>query len=67
MNKESKIKTIDKCRKSISKLQAKEEKLFNDLKKELEIEADDEYFIDILFYYCFNEGEYVRKLLREYL
>ena len=37
------------------------------LKKELEIEADDEYFIDILFDYCFNEGEYVRKLLREYL
>ena len=64
---QSKIEIIDNCRKAISKLQAKEDKLFDDLKKELEIEADDEYFLDILFDYCFNEGQYVRKLLREYL
>ena len=63
----SKIEIIDNCRKAIAKLQAKEEKLFDDLKKELEIESNDEYFLDILFDYCFNEGEYVRKLLREYL
>jgi hypothetical protein len=65
--KKSKIEIIDNCRKSIAKLQAKQDKLFDNLKKDLEIEADDEYFLDILFDYCYNEGEYVRKLLREYL
>ena len=65
--KKSKIEIIDNCRKSIVKLQKKQDKLFDDLKKQLEIEADDEYFLDILFDYCYNEGEYVRKLLREYL
>lgn len=65
--KKSKIEIIDNCRKSIAELQKKQDKLFNDLKKQLEIEADDEYFLDILFDYCYNEGEYVRKLLREYL
>jgi predicted transcriptional regulator len=65
--KKSKIEIIDNCRKSIAELQAKQDKLFDNLKKDLEIEADDEYFLDILFDYCYNEGEYVRKLLREYL
>ena len=65
--KKSKIEIIDNCRKSIAELQAKQDKLFDNLKKDLEIEADDEYFLDILFDYCYNEGEYVRKLLREYM
>ena len=65
--KKSKIEIIDNCRKSIAELHAKQDKLFDNLKKDLEIEADDEYFLDILFDYCYNEGEYVRKLLREYL
>jgi len=33
----------------------------------LGVDASDEYFVDALFDYCFNNGEYSTKLLKKHL
>ena len=67
MNKEEKLILAETCANKISLLAEKQDKLFEDLKLELGLDADDEYFIDALFEYCFNNGEYSSKLLKRFL
>ena len=63
MNKQEKFILAETCANKISVLAEKQDKLFEKLK----LEADNEYFIDALFDYCFNNGEYSAKLLNKYL
>ena len=67
MNKQEKIILAETCANKISVLAGKQDKLFEKLKLELSVDASDEYFVDILFDYCFNNGEYSAKLLNKYL
>ena len=67
MNKQEKFILAETCANKISVLAHKQDKLFEKLKLDLGVEADNEYFIDALFDYCFNNGEYSAKLLNKYL
>ena len=67
MNKQEKFILAETCANKISVLANKQDKLFENLKLELGLDASDEYFVDILFDYCFNGGEYSSKLLNKYL
>lgn len=67
MNKQEKFILAETCANKISALAHKQDKLFEDLKLKLGVDADDEYFIDALFDYCFNNGEYSSKLLKRFL
>jgi len=67
MNKQEKFILAETCANKISVLAEKQDKLFENLKLELGLDASDEYFVDILFDYCFNGGEYSSKLLNKYL
>ena len=67
MNKQEKFILAETCANKISVLAGKQDKLFEKLKLDLGVEADNEYFIDALFDYCFNNGEYSAKLLNKYL
>jgi len=67
MNKQEKFILAQTCANKISVLAEKQDKLFENLKLELGVDASDEYFIDALFDYCFNNGEYSTKLLKKYL
>ena len=67
MNKQEKFILAETCANKISVLAEKQDKLFEKLKLELGLDASDEYFIDALFDYCFNNGEYSSKLLKRFL
>jgi len=67
MNKQEKFILAETCANKISVLANKQDKLFEKLKLELSVDASDEYFIDALFDYCFNSGEYSSKLLKRFL
>jgi len=67
MNKQEKFILAETCANKISALAGKQDKLFEKLKLELGLDASDEYFIDALFDYCFNNGEYSSKLLKRFL
>ena len=67
MNKQEKFILAETCANKISALAEKQDKLFEKLKLELGVDASDEYFIDALFDYCFNNGEYSSKLLKRFL
>tara|TARA_B110000285_G_scaffold33508_1_gene35232 strand:- start:208 stop:435 length:228 start_codon:yes stop_codon:yes gene_type:complete len=67
MNKQEKFILAETCANKISVLAEKQDKLFEKLKLELGVDASDEYFIDSLFDYCFNNGEYSSKLLKRLL
>ena len=67
MNKQEKFILAETCANKISVLAEKQDKLFERLKLELGVGTDDEYFVDALFDYCFNNGEYSAKLLNKYL
>jgi hypothetical protein len=67
MNKQEKFILAETCANKISVLAHKQDKLFEKLKLDLGVEDDNEYFIDALFDYCFNNGEYSAKLLNKYL
>ena len=67
MNKQEKLILAKTCANKISVLAHKQDKLFEKLKVDLNISADDEYLVDVLFDYCFNGGEYSLKLLNKYL
>ena len=67
MNKQEKFILAETCANKISVLAHKQDKLFEKLKLELGVDANDEYFIDTLFNYCFNNGEYSAKLLKKHL
>ena len=60
------IEKIDRCRREMAVLQEKEEKLYDDLIKDLQVDTKDEYLVDVLFDYLYNNGEYSRKLLKNY-
>ena len=67
MNKQEKFILAETCANKISVLADKQDKLFEKLKLDLGVEDDNEYFIDALFDYCFNNGEYSAKLLKKHL
>lgn len=67
MNKQEKFILAETCANKISLLAEKQDKLFEKLKLDLVVDANDEYFIDALFDYCFNNGEYSAKLLKKHL
>ncbi len=67
MNKQEKFILAETCANKISVLAEKQDQLFEKLKLELGLDASDEYFIDALFDYCFNNGEYSSKLLKRFL
>ena len=67
MNKQEKFILAETCANKISVLAEKQDKLFEKLKLELGVDASDEYFVDALFDYCFNNGEYSAKLLNKHL
>ena len=67
MNKQEKFILAETCANKISVLAEKQDKLFEKLKLELGVDASDEYFIDALFDYCFNNSEYSSKLLKRFL
>ena len=67
MNKQEKFILAETCANKISVLTEKQDKLFEKLKLELGVDASDEYFVDALLDYCFNNGEYSAKLLKKHL
>ena len=67
MNKQEKLILAETCANKISVLAHKQDKLFEKLKLELGADSSDDYFIDALFDYCFNNGEYSSKLLKKHL
>ena len=67
MNKQEKFILAETCANKISALAEKQDKLFEKLKLELGVDSSDEYFINALFDYCFNNGEYSSKLLKRFL
>lgn len=67
MNKQEKFILAETCANKMSVLAGKQDKLFEKLKLDLGVDANDEYFIDALFDYCFNNGEYSCKLLKKHL
>lgn len=57
------MKLVDKCTEKIAKLSEEQDELFSNLLTD--VDNTDEQFVDAMFDYCYNSGEYTKKFFKK--